>query len=477
MMTTYDAIVIGAGPAGMSGAQTIGQAGLQVALVDAAPRLGGQYHRHPSAAFHITRPQALHHGWQHFSAVRDRLARLPGVTHLPDHHVWSVEQADGLSVVRAVTDLRRPRGVTIRGRAVLIATGGYDRQLPFPGWDLPGVLTAGAAQALLKGNLVLAGQRVVVAGSGPFLLPVAAGLGRAGATVVGVYEAARASRFLRHAATLAQNAGKVIEAAKYHATLQRHRIPMHTGWAVVAAHGDTQLAAVTVARLDRAGRPVPGTRRRVPCDTLAIGYGFTPQTELLVQLGCATRTDVDGSVVADVDAEQCTNVPSVYAAGEVTGIGGAALSEVEGVIAGLAIRAGLGQPGRPPRRLLSRRTALRRFAAAMHDVYRIPAGWVDWLTSETIICRCEEVSAERVRTAVEQDGATRPRTGKLLTRAGMGWCQGRVCAHAVSTLITHFGGRPPSSSDLATWANRPIGQPVPLRLLAAAAPDLSAPRP
>ncbi|GAA1502019.1 NAD(P)/FAD-dependent oxidoreductase [Dactylosporangium maewongense] len=476
-MTTYDAVVIGAGPAGMSGAHTIGQAGLQVALVDAGPRLGGQYHRHPPAAFRATRPQALHHGWRHFSALRDRLADLPGVTHLPDHHVWSVEQADSLITVRAVTDLRRPVGVTIRGRALLIATGGYDRQLPFPGWDLPGVLTAGAAQALLKGSLVLAGQRVVVAGSGPFLLPVAAGLGRAGATVVGVYEAARTSRFLRHATTLAQNAGKLVEAARHHATLLRHRIPMHSGWAVVAAHGDTHLAAVTVARLDRAGNPVPGTRRRVPCDTLAIGYGFTPQTELLVQLGCATRVGVDGSVVADVDAGQRTNVPSVYAAGEVTGIGGAALSEVEGVIAGLAIRAGVGKPGRVPRRLLSRRTALRRFAAAMHDVYRVPAGWVDWLTPETVVCRCEEVPAERVRAAVEQDGATRPRTGKLLTRAGMGWCQGRVCAHAVSTLITHFGGRPASPADLATWANRPIAQPVPLRLLADAVPDLSAPQP
>ncbi|MEV4131701.1 FAD-dependent oxidoreductase [Dactylosporangium sp. NPDC049742] len=476
-MTTYDAVVIGAGPAGMAGAHTIGQAGLRVALVDAGPRLGGQYHRHAPATFHATRPQALHHGWRHFSALRDRLARLPGVTHLPDHHVWSVEQADGLITVRAVTDPRRPVGVTIRGRALLIATGGYDRQLPFPGWDLPGVLTAGAAQALLKGNLVLAGQRVVVAGSGPFLLPVAAGLGRAGATVVGVYEAARTGRFLRHATTLAQNAGKLVEAARHHATLLRHRIPTHNGWAVVAAHGDTQLAAVTVARLDRAGNPVPGTRRRMPCDTVAIGYGFTPQTELLVQLGCATRVDVDGSVVADVDTEQRTTVPSVYAAGEVTGIGGAALSEVEGVIAGLAIRAGAGKPSRVPRRLLSRRTALRRFAAAMHDVYRIPAGWVDWLTPETIVCRCEEVPAERVRAAVEQDGATQPRTGKLLTRAGMGWCQGRVCAHAVSTLISHHGGRPPSPADLATWANRPIAQPVPLRLLADAAPDPSAPQP
>ncbi|GGM04573.1 FAD-dependent oxidoreductase [Dactylosporangium sucinum] len=476
-MTTYDAIVIGAGPAGMSAARTAGEAGLRVALVDAAPRLGGQYHRQPPGTFHAARPQALHHGWRHFAALRDRLARLAGVTHLPDHHVWSVERADDLVTVRAVTEPRRPVGVTIRGRALLVATGGYDRQLPFPGWDLPGVLTAGAAQALLKGNLVLAGHRVVVAGSGPFLLPVAAGLGRAGATVAGVYEAARTSRFLRHASTLARNAGKVAEAARYHTTLLRHGTPVHNGWAVVAAHGDTRLDAVTVARLDRAGSPVPGTRRRVACDTLAIGYGFAPQIELLAQLGCATRVDADGSVVVDVDAGQRTDVPSVYAAGEVTGIGGAALSEVEGTIAGLAIRAAAGRPGAIPGRLLSRRTALRRFAAAMHDVYRIPAGWADWLTPATIVCRCEEVPAVHVRAAVERDGAVQLRTAKLLTRAGMGWCQGRVCGHAVAALVTRFGGRPATPADLAAWAGRPIAQPVPLRLLADAAPDPSASQP
>ncbi|GAA0715263.1 FAD-dependent oxidoreductase [Dactylosporangium roseum] len=476
-MTTYDAVIVGAGPAGMSAARTVAEAGLRVALVDAAPRLGGQYHRQPPATFHVTRPEAVHHGWRQFAALRDRLAGLDGVTHLPDHHVWSVERTDGLVTVRAVTDLRTPVGVTIRGRALLVATGGYDRQLPFPGWDLPGVVTAGAAQALLKANLVLAGQRVVVAGSGPFLLPVAAGLGRAGATVAGVYEAARTSRFLRHTPTLARNAGKIVEAVRYHTSLLRHRIPVRGGWAVVAAHGDARLAAVTVMRLDRAGRPVPGTRRRVTCDTLAIGYGFSPQIELLVQLGCATRLDVDGSVVADVDAEQCTDVPSVYAAGEVTGIGGAALSHIEGTIAGLAIRAAAGRPSTIPERLLSRRAALRRFAAAMHDVYRIPAGWTDWLTPTTIVCRCEEVPAGRVRAAVEQDGATQLRTAKLLTRAGMGWCQGRVCGHAVSALVSRHGGRPATHADLAAWASRPIAQPVPLRLLADAATDPSVSQP
>ncbi len=165
----------------------------------------------------------------------------------------------------------------VRADAVLIATGAYDRQVPFPGWELPGVFAAGGAQALLKGHKVLPGKRIVVAGTGPFLLPVAAGLASAGARVVGVFEANDPIRF---PGLVARHPGKVVEALGYLAVLARHRIPLRTRHRVLAAHGDDELSAVTVARVDRSWRPVPGTARRLSCDTLAVGHGFTPQVEL-----------------------------------------------------------------------------------------------------------------------------------------------------------------------------------------------------
>jgi thioredoxin reductase len=412
-----DIAVIGAGPAGLAAATAARRAGARVALLDSGSRAGGQYWRHRDG--HDPIPVNL------------RQDLLPG------HAVWHVEpDADGFTTHTTAGE--------IRSRTVIIATGAYDRQLPFPGWTLPGVFTAGGAQAMLKGHGVPVGNRVVVAGTGPFLLPVAAGLGK---RVVGVFEASSPLGFARHPLAVARNLGKLVEGAGY------LRVPLHTRTAVVAAHGDDRVRAVTVAKLDRDGRP--GASRDIECDAVAVGYGFTPQLELPLQLGCDTRLDTDGSLVATADAWQRASVPGVYLAGEVCGVGGAQLSVVEGAIAG-AHAAG----ARPPRRLLLRkRSALRAFAAAMHDTYRIGGGWH---SDDTIVCRCEEVTAREVRESVVELGATDPRGVKLLARPGMGLCQGRVCGYATACLVADTLGRPVTAADLRGMAARPIAAPVTL---------------
>lgn len=464
-LTVADLTVIGAGPAGLSTAAAAADAGLRVALVDAGPRLGGQYFRHPPAG--LPRLAGLYHGWDRFAALAERLADHAAarrVVHLARHQVWSVERDAGGCTVRALHD-DQTRHVT--ARSLLVATGAHDRSLPFPGWDLPGVMTAGGAQALLKGNAVLPGRRVVVAGTGPFLLPVAAGLADAGAQVLGVHEANAPTRFARHAGAVAGNLGKLAEGAGYVRALARHAVGYRFRSAVVEARGDGALAAVTVARLDADGRPIPGTRRDVECDTLAVGYGFTPQLELPLALGCAVRVDADGSLVVDVDEEQATSVPGVFAAGEVTGVGGADLSLVEGELAGLAAARAHGArlPARALARGRARRRVLRAFAAALHDVYRVPPAWTSWPRGDTVVCRCEEVPRGRIIDAVTDLGVTDPRSVKLVTRAGMGWCQGRVCGAAVATLVAEAMGRPVTLADLRGLAHRPLAQPVPLRAL------------
>ncbi|WP_113702117.1 NAD(P)/FAD-dependent oxidoreductase, partial [Nonomuraea lactucae] len=199
---TYDLAVIGGGPAGVAGALTAALAGLRVVLVDSGARLGGQYFRHPATPDH---PDTR--GFDRF--VRQSRALTDRADLLLGHQVWAVEH-DGEPALRCLTPEGTP--VTVRGRHLLIATGAHDRPLPFPGWDLPGVLTAGGAQALLKGNGVVAGRRIVVAGSGPFLLPVAAGLAGAGAEVTGVFEANGGLALARHPLLALGKAG---EAAAY----------------------------------------------------------------------------------------------------------------------------------------------------------------------------------------------------------------------------------------------------------------------
>lgn len=449
MKPRYDLAVIGAGPAGVAGALTASFAGLDVVLIDAAPRPGGQYFRHLPQGFNAQAPGALHHGLDGFTRQWETLRARADV--LLGHKVWAVERAEGTVTVRCLEGDREERPRTVTARGLLIATGAHDRPLPFPGWDLPGVLTAGGAQALLKGNLVVAGRKVVVAGTGPFLLPVAAGLAGAGADVRGVYEANGRLGLARHPLLAAGKAG---EALGYGATLARHRVPYRGRHAVIAAHGEDALTHVTVARLDSAWRPV--STRTVECDTLAYGYGFVPQLELPVQLGCATRADADGSPVVTVDGGLRTSVPGVYAAGESTGVGGAVLAEVEGRIAGRSAAADLGRRVPPLPRLSRRRERLAAFAKALLEAYPVRPGWQGWLRDDTLVCRCEEVPLSAVREAQDL-GATDARSVKLLARPGMGWCQGRMCGYAVACLA----GEAPAAP------RRPIAQPIRLGDLAA----------
>ncbi|ANZ39512.1 hypothetical protein BBK82_29155 [Lentzea guizhouensis] len=387
-------VVVGAGPAGMAAARTAADAGAEVTMVDAEPEAGGQFLR-----------------------GRARFAH-PGVTHLKNTEAWLVEGG--------TVHLRGPRQLPFD--ALVIATGAYDRPLPFPGWDGPGVITAGAAQALAKQGVTLA-ERVVVTGTGPFLLPVATALQDLGATLVGVYEANSPLAWARETKAVAANLHKVTELAKYRRVLPR----LETRTAVIAKHG----SRVTVAKLDSAWRPV--SHRTVQADLVCVGYGFLPRTDLVPH---AART----GGFYDVDERQQTSVPGVYAAGEVTGIGGADLSEAEGVVAGAAAA------GRePPADALKAVRDGLLFAAALARAHAVKPGWRTWLTQDTTVCRCEKVSLGDLGTA------TTMRELKLTSRVAMGRCQGRICARNAAELT----GIPFDAQ------RRVIAVPIPLGELAA----------
>ncbi|KUM78148.1 NAD(P)/FAD-dependent oxidoreductase [Streptomyces curacoi] len=451
--------VIGAGPAGLAATVAAASRGVRVTLLDSAAQEGGQFYRQPAAELRARRPQALHHEWRTWERLRNGLRThvdAGAVRHLTDHHVWLVERGSEGFTVHALLGPEQEEPVEVRADAVLLATGGYEKVLPFPGWTLPGVVTAGGAQAMLKGALAVSGRTAVVAGTGPLLLPVATGLAAAGVEVAALVESADPKAFAGRTGALAAQPGKLAEGAGYAARLLRHRVKVLARHTVVEAHGTERLEAVTVAALDGDGRVRHGRERRIACDTLAVGHGMLPHTDLAGTLGCR----LDGLAVY-VDEEQRTDVPGVWAAGETTGIGGSALSLAEGHIAGRSAAARLRGTEPDPRAWAAAakvRDRLRAFFAALDSVYAPPAHWTEQVTDDTVVCRCEEVTGGAVRQAVAELGAGDLRTVKLLTRAGMGWCQGRVCAPAVAGL---------AGCEL-TPSRRPFARPVPLGVLARA---------
>lgn len=451
-------VVLGAGPAGVAAAGAAVDAGVPVLLVDLSERLGGQYHRREPSAFDAGDPGALHHGWASWSADVTRLEHSPLFTHVAGAGVWAAQRLpDG--GVRLATDLEGH--ATIEADAVIVASGANERVVPFPGWDLPGVLTVGGAQALLKGQGMRPGHAVVVAGAGPLLLPVAAALARVRTRIVALADANDPRRWLT-GSPRGVPLSKMREGAGHLATLARHGVRLRPRTAAIAARGDGRVEEVVLARLERDWTPVAGSEVVVPADALATSHGFVPDVSLALSLGCRLRSDDPTAPSVVVDAWQATGVPGVWAAGEVTGIGGADVAAHEGRVAGLAAARALG--GKVDERDLEAALARRRadgpFLRTLARVLAVGEGWTSWVTPETVVCRCEEVTLATVDAAIAHRGACDLRSVKLTTRCGMGLCQGRLCAPTVAGLVTVRTGRAPA--DAGALDRRPILHPVPL---------------
>ncbi|HTG16819.1 MAG TPA: pyridine nucleotide-disulfide oxidoreductase, partial [Blastocatellia bacterium] len=313
-----------------------------------------------------------------------------------------------------------------------------ERFLPLPGWTLPGVMGAGGLQALVKTGLDPRNKRVVVAGSGPLLLAVAAGLARADARIVGMYEQAPLWRLAGFGMKLLGQPGKLMEGARYR--LKTLGAPYRTGTWVTRAEGRGRVESVTVTD----GRK----EWKQPCDWLACGFHLIPNLELPRLLGCRiTRGYVE------VDALQKGTVPGVACVGELTGIGGLEKAIVEGQIAGLSAA------GREvaARALLPQVKKLQRFASQLDYAFALRSELRALAEAETAVCRCEDVSHAALKECSSW------REAKLHTRCGMGACQGRVCGAAAEFL---FGWeisnvRPPIfPSATATLAGKPDDSPA-----------------
>lgn len=394
----FAVLIVGAGPAGLAAAGAAAAGGAPVGLVDDNPAPGGQIWRGgtiPAARAWIARVQTPN--------VR-RIQRTRVIAPL------------GAGALLAET----PTGVVeLRYDRLILAPGARERFLPFPGWTLPGVMGAGGLQALVRGGLPIAGRRVVVAGSGPLLLAVAAHLREHGARIRLIAEQAPWPSLAAFARDLLREPGKLAQAG----ALGRHLggIPLRASCWVQQAHGPDRLAAVTLRQ---------GARTwTVGCDYLACGFGLVPNVELPAAFGCALAGDA-----VQVDHWQCTSQSAIYCAGEATGIGGVDAALVAGQIAGYAATGQAVAVG-PGSALAAARARAARFAAALARHFALRPELRMLATADTLVCRCEDVPYGQLA------GHSDWRNAKLQTRCGMGPCQGRVCGAATAFL---FGWTPDS---------------------------------
>lgn len=383
-------LIIGAGPAGMAAALAAAPTGASIALLDDNPLPGGQIWRDG--------PQG-----KIPSLARDMRIQLQAY---PNVRLYSATRIIARGGPRQLLVEDAERGWLISYATLILCTGARELLLPFPGWTLPGVTGAGGLQALIKGGLAVADQRVVVAGSGPLLLASAASAKSQGAKVLRIAEQASAAAVADFAAQLWRWPSKAWQ------SLGLFDAHYRAGSHVVAALGSDRLEGVRIQN----GKQI----EEIACDRLACGFGLVANIELAQALGCRISTRA-----ITVDQWQATSLEHHYAAGECTGFGGSELALVEGRIAG---HAAVNQR-QQAQALWPLRQRWQRFADQLQHSFALNPAINSLAADDTLVCRCEDVTFAAL--AAQPDW----KSAKLATRCGMGACQGRICATASQTLF------------------------------------------
>ena len=453
----FDLAVIGAGPAGLAAAATAADGGLKVALLDEQPAPGGQIYRNIEANGGAAMAAILGADYGRGASLVERL-RGSSCDYLAGARVWDIPEPDTLAV--SMDGGSR----LLRADRIILATGAQERPTPVPGWTLPGVMTVGAAQTLLKSSGIVPDGPFVIAGSGPLLLLTALQLARAGArpqAIVTTDGWGNRRRALRHWTHALGSAGAIGKGLSWIYSLRRMGIPIHDGSADIAARGNGRVEVVAWRR--------SGQSRELQTDRLFLHFGVLPDIQLASAAGCALQWDaMQFCWKPQCDGWGATSVETIAIAGDGAGIGGAVAAQHVGVLCGhdALYRAGrISESERNAaaaqnRSAIDRERGLRRF---LDTLYTPPADILAPPDDGRTVCRCEEVTAATIH-HLARSGCPGPNQMKAFSRCGMGACQGRLCALPVSGIIAGVTGHP--MEQVGTYSVRPPVRPVTLREVA-----------
>ncbi|WP_239482863.1 NAD(P)/FAD-dependent oxidoreductase [Paraburkholderia sp. C35] len=468
-VTSLRVIVIGAGPAGVRAAQALVEAGLRPVVIDEGRRDGGQIYRRQPEGFsrsyatlygtEAARAASLHHDFDGLRAHID---------YRPDTLVWNI----GTKAVHVVSGTRYGE---IPFDALIICSGATDRLMPVSGWHHAGAYSLGGAQVALKSQGCAVGARTVMMGTGPLLYLVAAQYVKAGATVSAVLDTSTLAQRVRALPQLLAIPSTLFKGIALMRVLRRARVAVHRGVTPVVIDGSTE-QGVTGVRVKLAS----GANLDVACDAVALGYHLRSETQLADLAGCEFRfDDATQTWLPHIDTDGRSSVAGVYLAGDGARVRGADAAERAGRLAALAALAdALGgaesqgqeratgdtrsdmkadarlatkgnakgdSTGRATRvadverkgvaQLRAELARYTRFAAGLRAAFPWPARLAATLPDETIVCRCEAITAGELRRVVRDLGAQEANRAKAFSRVGMGRCQGRFCAHAGAEVI------------------------------------------
>lgn len=422
-------VIVGAGPAGISAATTLSKNGFKSVLIDENTVAGGVIYRGPLRAVQ----EMPHLDEKLQTAIVEQKQKLA-------EHEHNIE-------LKMATRVQGPVGrnmllLSANGKLstqeydhLILATGCQERSIPFPGWQLPGVMLTGGIQLHLKSGFVKPGKRAVIVGSGPLLILVACQLHHAGVDVAGVYEATQLKELSKEAIALLNRPQVMLDGVSLMGYLRRHNIPLKYGWGIVKAEGEECLQRVAVAPYNSDWEADVSKIEWIETDTVGVGYGFSARSQLAQLMGVETKHDEIGGVIPVADKYQRSSIENIYCAGDSVKFAGADVAMLEGEIAAHSILMDIDPELQSSsqshiERLSKRRARYYRFRGAFDRANRRKAGLLSLPSEDTVICRCEQVKRRDIDQALAE-GCKDVITLKMRTRLSMGDCQGKTCCHYV----------------------------------------------
>jgi thioredoxin reductase len=435
VIDSQEVLVIGGGPAGLAAAIESERHGLATAIIDERANLGGQIFKRLGDGFKVSSDSALGADYRRGSDLISAVSKSR-VSVFTETQVLTIEDS---TVFTSHPDLGAR---AFKFTTLIIAPGAYDRPVVFPGWTLPGIMTAGAVQTLVKTQQLSPGKKILFAGSGPLALAFSAQLIKLGAPVYKVLESSHSpklSEIARLAAAVSGNWNLAADAIRYRGILLKNSIPFIYQRIVTRAEGQGRVESVTHSKVDNQWRAIPGTEVTENVDTLCVGYGFFPSHELFRLLQCSFNYDENqGGFKVEKDEWGQTSIPGIFAVGDGTGVTGSYAAVAQGALAGLKAARLAGRITESKLKILAKphQRDLRnrnRFQRALNHMFNVMPGIYELADGDTIVCRCESVTTSQLVKVISSTNDIS--AVKAYSRAGMGLCQGRNCQRQIAAMI------------------------------------------